>query len=440
MGQVLSSESNSTLKPHHHLKKNFWQQTNTQQPIPLRKVVATSTQLGQKRAPSNILQRLDSIVYQTYNTNTNSWVNSSKGVYTYNQQGADSVDVYLTYSNNTWINLSQDVYRYDSLGLDTLDLYSEWNANSGSWIPVSKDIYSYYPTGLDSLELSTDLYLKYDVTATSKWDTLSQEIFTYDSNGNDTLDLVQADDNHKWVDSVQYYYNVDINSTYLGSTYSTYDSINKVWVNVSQDVYAYDANGNFISDINSIWNTNWVNNAQNLYTYDSNFNETSEYNSQWQSGAWVNTQKDTLTVNNAYTYDQMWLPTFFYNEYPYYHELTNILSSTYQAGIWQNSNNTLFYYSPLNGAATGVIPVSNDNNVSFVVSPNPTPDVVKFDWTNDNANLTLAVYNIGGKLVLQQTIANNATVSMSNFSAGLYIYTLSANNKVLNTGKIVKVN
>ena len=89
---------------------------------------------------------------------------------------------------------------------------------------------------------------------------------------------------------------------------------------------------------------------------------------------------------------------------------------------------------------------SNANPVLSVVAyPNPATDFVNITVKTDAPkNMTLKLYDIFGMLVGSPieisgiTTENTIQINVSNFRRGVYVYTLSAENKVLFTDKIIK--
>ncbi|SHL74599.1 HYR domain-containing protein, partial [Flavobacterium xinjiangense] len=94
-----------------------------------------------------------------------------------------------------------------------------------------------------------------------------------------------------------------------------------------------------------------------------------------------------------------------------------------------------------------ITPKNSDANpvLSVVAYPNPASDLVTITIKTDVLkNMTLKLYDIFGMLVgspieIRGTSTENAIqINVSNLRRGVYIYTLSAENKVLFTDKIVK--
>jgi hypothetical protein len=94
-----------------------------------------------------------------------------------------------------------------------------------------------------------------------------------------------------------------------------------------------------------------------------------------------------------------------------------------------------------------ITPKNSDANpvLSVVAHPNPATDFVNITVKTDAPkNMTLKLYDIFGMLVGSPieisgiTTENTIQINVSNFRRGVYVYTLSAENKVLFTDKIIK--
>ncbi|WP_264553646.1 T9SS-dependent choice-of-anchor J family protein [Flavobacterium sp. N2038] len=91
--------------------------------------------------------------------------------------------------------------------------------------------------------------------------------------------------------------------------------------------------------------------------------------------------------------------------------------------------------------------VDFETNKGYLVNayPNPSSDVVNIEVkTKDDKNLTLNLYDITGRSVIKPIQIkgtqekNAAIIQLSNLRNGIYFYTLSENNKVIYSNKIVK--
>jgi hypothetical protein len=84
------------------------------------------------------------------------------------------------------------------------------------------------------------------------------------------------------------------------------------------------------------------------------------------------------------------------------------------------------------------------NNFYVKAYPNPVTDVVRFDVKNTDKNLKLRFYDINGHLtgnsidVKAGQDISTTEIPVSHLNSGIYIYTLTENNKVIFKGKVIK--
>jgi hypothetical protein len=124
---------------------------------------------------------------------------------------------------------------------------------------------------------------------------------------------------------------------------------------------------------------------------------------------------------------------------------TNTFKITDASG---NSASCSFTVTVAEGTTLSVIiPKNSDANpkLSVVAHPNPSTDFVNITVKTDAPkNMILRLYNILGMLVGSPieissfSTENTVQINVSNFRKGVYVYTLSAENKVLFTDKIIK--
>lgn len=91
------------------------------------------------------------------------------------------------------------------------------------------------------------------------------------------------------------------------------------------------------------------------------------------------------------------------------------------------------------------IDFETNNGYSVQAYPNPATDIVNVSVkTKEDKTLKLRLYDISGRLVgnpieVQGTQEkNNAVLYLGNLRAGIYVYTLSENNKIIYSNKIIK--
>lgn len=83
---------------------------------------------------------------------------------------------------------------------------------------------------------------------------------------------------------------------------------------------------------------------------------------------------------------------------------------------------------------TSITPAEKE---SFILYPNPTTGIITVKGLTANAQIEL--YDTLGKSVLSKIInSGSADINVSSISQGIYIYKISVDNKILQTGKMVK--
>lgn len=94
-------------------------------------------------------------------------------------------------------------------------------------------------------------------------------------------------------------------------------------------------------------------------------------------------------------------------------------------------------------ADTGVIQTTGINLVglpgqTFSVFPNPAQDYLHVRTNVQSENMMFTLFDITGKLLIQQYVNNDAMLDISGISPGLYLYRLFINGVSLQAGKFVK--
>ena len=72
------------------------------------------------------------------------------------------------------------------------------------------------------------------------------------------------------------------------------------------------------------------------------------------------------------------------------------------------------------------------NQLSLSVYPNPTVDYLILDMDSKGINAQYAIINNEGKLVEQNSLANNNQIDVSNLPSGNYVLSVKSNEGVAN--------
>ena len=86
------------------------------------------------------------------------------------------------------------------------------------------------------------------------------------------------------------------------------------------------------------------------------------------------------------------------------------------------------------------IATNNNISLSYTAYPNPTASTVTLKVENTSLeNLSFQLYDINGKLLLNQKITNNiSSIQMGNFASANYLLKITDINKEVQTIKIIK--
>ena len=113
---------------------------------------------------------------------------------------------------------------------------------------------------------------------------------------------------------------------------------------------------------------------------------------------------------------------------------TYVIAYTYSdtAGCTNNATHMV----TIKACTTDMNEIVKNNETLFY--PNPTNNFFVIE-TNSTEKQTLQIFDVRGKLVLNQTISNRANIDMSSLSDGVYNVNLITNNGIVNK-RIVKLN
>jgi hypothetical protein len=235
--------------------------------------------------------------------------------------------------------------------------------------------------------------------------------------------------NQPWADSIwgngwKYIYTYDTNRLVL--TYTEIFFSGGQWFNNMRFIYNYDINGNILENILQQYDTAWVNYHRTLYTRDINGNMLTQIEQYWQN-SWINNQKYTYTydaygnsITGKYeTVDQLgdWRPSA--DEIPVYSDNVEIYTVYF-----------VFRYEAHFKSSTSGMNNYKADKVPIVIYPNPANDYITLSCPSMvNNELIVKVYNIQGKMLLQQKSNQDKTeIDISGLAKGLYIVTVIGND------------
>jgi len=83
--------------------------------------------------------------------------------------------------------------------------------------------------------------------------------------------------------------------------------------------------------------------------------------------------------------------------------------------------------------------VNDFNAVDFKISPNPTSDFFQITFPNSTSEMSLHIYDIQGKLVLQKkSIVSDSNIEINNLSSGVYIAKIFNDTSIISKKLIIE--
>lgn len=97
------------------------------------------------------------------------------------------------------------------------------------------------------------------------------------------------------------------------------------------------------------------------------------------------------------------------------------------------------YWASLYGCHFEHLSIEDKDTQEINLLPNPVNNISRLEFINiENKQVELRIYNILGKLIYSnQTISDFFEISKTNFNSGVYIYTISKNNQIFYSNKLI---
>ena len=316
-------------------------------------------------------QKLDSTVYEKYDTLNEQWTHVSKYEYAYDQyENQTLLANYLWNSNSLkWDLINKFDWTYNENGVIIFYRFSSMNNLLNHAVTPTKDEFTYNSNGflINNTTYTRD-------TTSNQWIKSTMLEISYDTKWNKLSELSSVWDviGNQWAGNQKDETTYDTKNQIL--FYSLYTLTNGVWAGSSGYEYRYDANGNIIYNADFSWNpaTNlWKNNYKSEYKFNDNGNEIESISSNW----------DQL--------EMVWIADF-KNEHDYDAQYNLILESNYlwDAGLkqWVGQAKTEFTFDKIGKEFYEISYNWNSSNVQW-------QDAGKIEYVYDSiGTLTLKNY------------------------------------------------
>lgn len=391
------------------------------------------------RMAGTYVQKLDSVIYSF----------GSKMILTYDQNlnCTNASEYELNYFGSGWeLGLSTD-YEYDNQNrivaiTSTMEDYSSretleydsdgrisvqymWTNMDGEWFAFHKMVYDY--DGQGNI-IATHLYGIEDDMVT--WYEMQREVLTYNANGQPTesmfytwdytLSDLALDSKTEWTYNDQQQC-IKTEGSYLDSG---------SWILNDRTEYAYDSNGNLISEIDSRSTSDsegLVYSWKTEYQYDNHNNVIQSVDYSYEDQDWVFSERMEIE------YDQTVLASNVAGYYAvfesgnYSEMLKDKILKITSIDDDDNANVMTFHYSAAND-------VNEIVQSPCVVWPNPTTEMLNI---NGNNLLSVEIYSIDGRLVM--TLGEGTeSINVKGLERGHYLLKATLKDGSVSTQKFVK--
>jgi hypothetical protein len=204
-----------------------------------------------------------------------------------------------------------------------------------------------------------------------------------------------------------------------------WNDVKALWENRYKTSYTY----NFINKIEALtrhwWNAEsmeWQPNYLQEFVYDFAGNQLRETASYWDhfTATWRNNVRTESEYNLAVNFLDVVNPShmgiYAYNSRNMMTNLTHFRSIN---NNWVADYQFAYYYHPF-----GVSGIEEPLMGKSGVFPNPATNRLAFTWDDMSREKILEVYDLGGKLILKQSVYQNINLEISALPEGGYFYRL----------------
>ncbi len=375
----------------------------------------------------------------------------------YNELGLSTLDHYtLTgYPNNG--SKLEKVYNEENLVIERIESLLLY----GEWVVQRKFVFA-YDAGNNLQEKSIHTwYPEYQSFLNFR-----KENYYYNEAGGLT-DRITSLKFLEWIKTEKVQYILDDENTILARIHFLWSDFQNIWIPKIQDAYTYNSAGAEIEMVQSIWNETdfipsvktekaynsegnlisveyfsydmgnyWKQDVLSTFEYDDFGNEIEHMIYYWNSVSeeYISKFKTQNAFDHNYLSNTVMAPVPpDWNDLLKENSYNNIiLSSTeyfMQMDEWNTHGPITYYYSAPDTNSP------NDPSVDLNVYPNPFRETIRFSGSSELMQFTL--FDIQGRMVLQEQVVGENEINMGNLPLGLYVYQLDGTDR-RQVGKLVR--
>lgn len=337
---------------------------------------------------------------------------------TYDTNGNLIEEVNLREIPNIWSG--KEEYIYDENDRLIQKTYSKKYWHQESWRLDWKEEYLY---NSNNQQIET-IYFEADIDQT--WEIGSKSEYTYTSSGEETSHTTYRRVDSDWIPSTRVIKEYNVLGKMTLEAEQRWQEDTQIWESIKTVEYTYDSVGNQLSRIYTLSNSqNFTFNegTKHEYEYDENNNVilyTSYYAEEPEQ--FIPHGRISYTYNNDYAYED--LITF--EDYDYKNMLIERNAELWNSTIndWEFNVKYTYQYSPME---INPLPELGVDYVCINTYPNPATDYITFSVVGTSTPVRIRLFEATGKLIGEQMLNDDNTISTNNLQRGVYFYQLLYN-------------
>ena len=345
----------------------------------------------------DIMGNLVQEIYNEWDSTLGQWLPDSKMETVYNGEGNPVEGSYFLFDPVTleWINSARSEYTYDNdAQLGTL-VNAIWSQEFEQWVNLSKFMYAYIPDGY-AVEKVEQFY------EDAQWVNVYRDSIIRNSSGKIVQWEVTQWVNGQWEPSLLIIYDYDENERLTGWDSQAWLELNDTleWRDARWEEHIYDAWGNLAEVTRGLGNRDQGNiTDQRQFTHDNTvpfeelilpFHDLNDIAAGYDFYEWTARVNNHMLLQDVWTYyadpSIGWVDTYYYSE---------VVNSVSHRDGWKE----------------------------ILAYPNPATESVRFEGLGAGSSL-VTLYDLQGRIVLQQQLTGDVAISLAGLSEGLYAYEL----------------
>lgn len=372
-----------------------------------------------------IIQTLDnyhqvqSQVYEILQNNV--WEFNSRGLFYYDGNGNNTIEIWQVWQNNTWINNRKNSFSYNENGDLAVWLDQIWQDTE--WVNNGLVNYSYNNSGYLIIYTISDW-------GNGLWENYSKDTLAYDNNGNLSVRINFEWQNNTWLEIFKNTLFYDNNQQLILSQFEVWSD--ETWVFSSRSTFYYDFTGHLFNELYESWqNNSWINVFRFTSIYDEATNLITYLGEEWQNDTWQNSNKRTYTYDsnhNSLTGSyQIWQD----NSWESWTEFLDFFCS----GIKQDYVYGTHYEAHFFSYITNIKEYGAE--AEYRIYPNPAKDQFFIDF-NESLPCDIEIFNIqGDRVQFCIVVQSGSQIVIENLKSGVYFIKITNKDNVFVT-KLLK--